>query len=89
MLNDLYLRPSCYCCSFKGLDRITDITIGDAWGVSTYAPEMNDNKGLSVILIHSDTGESLLTLIANRICCHHCLKFAFLGHFAPFAKFAK
>lgn len=55
-LNELYLRPSCYNCSCKGTDRVSDITIGDFWGVDTIYPSFFDNRGISVLKVNSDLG---------------------------------
>lgn len=56
-LKNIYLRRSCYQCKFKTLHRISDITLADAWGVQHYCPEMYDDKGTSLILIHTKQGE--------------------------------
>lgn len=58
-LSNICLRPSCYDCHFKELERDSDITIGDCWGIEKYMPEMSDDRGTSVVLIHSDNGEKL------------------------------
>ena len=63
-IQNLYLRESCFHCSFKGLDRASDITLGDYWGVETQHPEMNDGKGTSLVLLHSKKGRR----IWNEIC---------------------
>ena len=55
-LNDVYLRPSCYSCSFKLSHRISDITIADFWGIESIDPNMFDDKGTSLMLIHSNRG---------------------------------
>ena len=59
MLANLYLRPSCHVCSFKGTQRETDLTLGDYWGIESHLPGMNDNKGTSLVLIHSEKGSRL------------------------------
>lgn len=59
------LRPSCYCCPYKSLDHPGDITIADAWGVQIANPEFDDNKGVSLLLINTALGESLLTNIKD------------------------
>ena len=56
-LRDYCLRPSCYSCSFKGTDRLSDITLGDFWGVECVVPELDDNKGTSLVITHSEKGE--------------------------------
>ena len=58
-VGDLCLRPSCYRCSCKGLTRCADFTLGDYWGVWDQAPSMNDNKGTSIVLVHSDKARVL------------------------------
>ena len=41
---------------FKNYARVSDITIGDFWGIWDIAPEMDDNKGTSVVLVQSEKG---------------------------------
>lgn len=64
---DLYLRPSCYNCQFKGIDRLTDLTLGDLWGVWNEYPNLDDNKGISLVIPHTDKGMKLLNLIKPNI----------------------
>lgn len=59
-LKNICLRPSCYACEFKGMDRPSDITIGDCWGIENVMPDMDDDKGTSVLLIHTEKGKQLL-----------------------------
>ena len=66
-LSNICLRPSCYDCHFKELERDSDITIGDCWGIEKYMPEMSDDRGTSVVLIHSDKGEELYQKIAQDL----------------------
>lgn len=54
--NGLYSRPSCSDCVFKKMNRVSDMTISDCWGYYKIAPEMDDNKGLSSVIIHNDKG---------------------------------
>ena len=66
-LRNICLRPSCHDCKFKGMDRPSDITIGDAWGVGKYSPDMDDDKGTSVLLTHTVKGEELLQKILPHL----------------------
>ena len=59
-LQNLYVRPSCFCCPFKGVKRCSDITIGDYWSAKEYHKEMVNDYGVSVIIIHSNCGRNLL-----------------------------
>ena len=56
---NLYLRPSCAKCTFKGLQRCTDITLADFWGIWDLLPDFDDDKGTSLLLIHSSQGHAL------------------------------
>lgn len=56
-LQDLCLRPSCYRCPSKKLHRRSDLTLGDFWGCDRVCPEMDDDTGLSLVLIHSEKGQ--------------------------------
>lgn len=66
-LNNLYLRPSCYNCNFKTVERVSDITIADFWGIDEILPEMNDGKGTSLIFVQNNKGYILLEKIKNYI----------------------
>lgn len=58
-------RESCANCQFKGYSRVSDLTIGDFWGIWDVAPEMDDNKGTSVVLVQSACGADLFQKIAD------------------------
>ena len=66
-LDNVYLRRSCYVCQFKKLHRVSDMTIGDFWGVQNICPEMDDNKGTSAVLVHTEKGLSLLEQISAEV----------------------
>lgn len=52
-LSNLSLRPSCYACPTKLYNVQSDITIADFWGVNDIKPDIDDDKGCGLILIHS------------------------------------
>lgn len=66
-LNNLFLRPSCYECQFKGNNRKSDITLGDFWGINNIDSNFNDQKGLSLVIINTDKGNKLFNLILGQI----------------------
>ena len=59
-LSDLSLRPSCYACPAKLRHTQSDITLADFWGIDRLHPEMDDDKGCSLILVHNAQTLSLL-----------------------------
>lgn len=66
-LKDIALRDSCYNCKSKKINRDSDITVADFWGISKIAPEMNDEKGVSLVIINSKKGEEILNNIKSNI----------------------
>lgn len=53
---NLYLRPSCSACKYTTLTRQSDFTLGDFWGIEAIDPSVNDGRGTSLLLIHSNRG---------------------------------
>ena len=66
-LQDLCLRPSCYSCPFKKKNRVSDITLADFWGSGRVCPDMDDDKGLSLVIVHSVKGGKLLEDIKGKM----------------------
>lgn len=50
---NLFLRPSCHHCPVRNFSSRSDMTIADAWGLSTMYPQLDDDKGCSLVFIHS------------------------------------
>lgn len=64
---ELSSRPSCYNCNFKGMERAGDFTIGDCWHVEEMVPEFNDDKGTTLLIVHTSKGTDLLSEISNIV----------------------
>ena len=62
------LRPSCYACASKKF-RLSDLTIGDFWGIENVLPELDDAKGASVVLIRTEKGRRMFEDIRERLRC--------------------
>lgn len=65
-LNNYFLRPSCHECQFKGEKRYGDITLADFWGINKILPDMDDNKGTSLVLINSYKAEIIWNAIQEE-----------------------
>ncbi len=61
------LRPSCFNCSFSNMDRISDITIGDFWGIQEENYEFYDEDGVSLVLVNTEKGETIVENIKDEI----------------------
>lgn len=66
-LKDICLRPSCYSCEFKSLNRHSDLTIADFWGIQRILPEYDDDKGVSLVLVNSDFGKERFDEIKRKM----------------------
>ena len=66
-IGDIYLRNSCYNCNFKSLNRQSDITLADFWGIENINKQMDDGKGTSLIIVNSDKGNKILQKIQYKI----------------------
>ena len=56
-LRNLSLRPSCSSCKFRFPNGQSDLSLGDAWGIQDFARKMLDNRGVSVVFIHTAKGK--------------------------------
>lgn len=66
-LKDTCLRPSCHKCNFKTLNRQSDITLADFWGIQKVSPKMDDDKGTSLILINSNKGKEMFDCLKGSV----------------------
>lgn len=66
---NLYIRPCCSQCQFKGFPRYSDVTLGDFWGVKLDNKSLDTDKGTSVVMIHSQKGEAYFNILKNKIFC--------------------
>lgn len=61
------LRPCCYECPYKSVMHPGDITIADYWGIEKAAPEFDDNKGVSLVLINNKVGERIFDKVKAQM----------------------
>ena len=66
-VGNICLRESCSDCKAKGINRVTDFTLGDYWGIWNQYPEFDDNRGTSAVFVHSDKGEELLNNLNGQL----------------------
>lgn len=61
------LRPSCYSCPYARIERVGDITLADFWDVNKSRPELDDDKGLSLVLINSPRGAAMAVRLGDAV----------------------
>ena len=71
---NVYCRPSCYDCKFKGFPRMSDITLADFWGIENVDKSMEKNLGTSLVLLNSQKGVRFFERFKARL---HCFPVAF------------
>ncbi len=64
--SNLSIRPSCYNCKYATVSHSADLTIGDAWGIKSARPEFNDNRGVSLFIVNSEKGKTMLNQIKSE-----------------------
>lgn len=52
-------RPSCYKCKYARIERVSDLTIGDQWGLHKKYPQ-RENLGSNLVMCNSQKGAMLL-----------------------------
>lgn len=53
------LRPSCHTCPYCTVDRQSDFTLGDFWGIENVRPKMDDGMGTSLVILHTDRAKRI------------------------------
>lgn len=61
------LRKSCFQCPYTKINRSTDITIGDFWGIDKRIPEFYNPKGVSLVIVHSEKGKKIFDQLKSHI----------------------
>lgn len=64
---NVFERPSCYECKFKGFPRMSDITLGDFWGIGNVDPSLEQNLGTSLIMINSQKGLDYFEKVKEKL----------------------
>lgn len=68
----LALRPICYECKYANTQRISDITLGDFWGIEEVIPEFKDDKGISLVLVNSLKGQLVFQEVKEELEVRSC-----------------
>jgi acetyltransferase-like isoleucine patch superfamily enzyme/coenzyme F420-reducing hydrogenase beta subunit len=64
---NVYCRPSCYECQFKGFPRIADITLADYWGIENVDQSMEKDLGTSLVMLNSQKGLAYFEKVKSRM----------------------
>lgn len=64
--SEISSRPSCSKCVFKGLNHVSDFTAFDCWHTKQLCPELNDNKGVTSLIINTIEGKNLFETVKKN-----------------------
>lgn len=65
-------RKSCYTCPYANTGKLSDMTIGDYWGIENVKTEFRDEYGVSAILINSITGQRIWGEVSEKFDYFEC-----------------
>lgn len=71
---DYLLRHSCHSCRFCTVERDSDFTIGDFWGIEKRNPSWEDGMGTSLVMIHSKKAEKIWQSVREDVRWFTCDK---------------
>lgn len=66
-INNLYLRPSCFSCPSKSGRCKSDFSLADFWAIKSFLPEIDDNKGVTLLYVNSEKGEKILRSLSLNL----------------------
>ena len=66
----LFFRESCYECRYATLDRVSDITLGDFWGIEKYNFPVDIDKGVSMVIVNTPEGEEVFKIVSSETVYH-------------------
>lgn len=61
----MILRPSCPTCNFRSIERSSDFTIWDCFNVSDLTRDLDETKGATRMLIHTEKGMRLFNSVKD------------------------
>lgn len=63
----LFYRPSCKECKYANPNRVSDITIGDCWGIEEINDKRNTHKGESLIILNTKKGKEIFNNLKEKL----------------------
>lgn len=57
---------ACFDCHFTSVDRVSDLTISDFWGIEKENPEFEDALGVSMVMLNTSKGKALFDTLEGQ-----------------------
>ena len=71
-LSGIINRLACAACPYTCVRRSSDLTIADNWRFASFAPEWDDNTGVSTLLVNTSRGAALLQDASDALEIRKC-----------------
>lgn len=69
-INKKLQNRSCQECKYTGLERISDVTVADAWGIEKEYPKVknkfNINNGISLVIVNTNKAEKIIKQLSEN-----------------------
>lgn len=75
-LKNTYLKKDCYNCKYANIPRVSDITLGDFWGIENIDKKFsktNKNRGVSLVILNNNKGKKIFEIVKPNITCINTL----------------
>lgn len=63
-------RESCYHCPYAKGERVSDLTIGDYWGIKDHHTDLPDRSDWSCLLVNTEKGQQFLKHYEDVLCLY-------------------
>ncbi len=63
----LYMKSSCEECIYSNPKRVSDLTIGDFWGIDNINKSLNDDMGISFVMHNTEKGKEVFDKIKDKM----------------------
>lgn len=67
-LKDISLNECCYDCKYRSKKKQSDFFIGDAWNINKVKTNMDDNRGITTVIVNTNKAEKIMNEIKKY---HH------------------
>lgn len=57
---------ACFDCHFTSVDRVSDLTISDFWGIEKENPEFEDALGVSMVMLNTSKGKAIFDTLEGQ-----------------------
>ena len=65
-LNSISINEKCMNCKYRKEKRVSDFYIGDAWNINKIKQNMDDNRGITTVVINTDKAKTIFENLKEK-----------------------